>query len=146
MKMINLKKKGFTIVELVIVIAVIVVLAAVLIPTFSSIVKKSKIAADVQTVKNLNTIVVTEGTAIGGIKTAHDAIVAASNNGYDVTHISPTADGRTIAWDGTNYRFILLDNGELVFPKDNKVLAPSENIFVVRSVFVNPCLICVYSL
>lgn len=131
MKMINLKKKGFTIVELVIVIAVIVVLAAVLIPTFSSIVKKSKIAADVQTVRNLNTIVVTEGTAIGGIKTAHDAIVAASNNGYDVTHISPTADGRTIAWDGTNYRFILLDNGELVFPKDNKALAPSENIFVV---------------
>ena len=34
-------KKGFTIVELVIVIAVIVVLAAVLIPTFASIIKKA---------------------------------------------------------------------------------------------------------
>ena len=33
-------KKGFTIVELVIVIAVIAILAAVLIPTFSNLVKK----------------------------------------------------------------------------------------------------------
>ncbi|MGM9683101.1 MAG: type IV pilin protein, partial [Eubacteriales bacterium] len=32
----NTKKKGFTIVELVIVIAVIAILAAVLIPTFTS--------------------------------------------------------------------------------------------------------------
>ena len=35
-------KKGFTIVELVIVIAVIGILAAVLIPTFSGIVEKAK--------------------------------------------------------------------------------------------------------
>ena len=35
-------KKGFTIVELVIVIAVIAILAAVLIPTFSNLVKKSQ--------------------------------------------------------------------------------------------------------
>ena len=34
------RKKGFTIVELVIVIAVIAVLAAVLIPTFSSLIQK----------------------------------------------------------------------------------------------------------
>ena len=41
-------KKGFTIVELVIVIAVIAILAAVLIPTFSSLIKKAKISADTQ--------------------------------------------------------------------------------------------------
>ena len=35
-------KKGFTIVELVIVIAVIAILAGVLIPTFSGIVKNAK--------------------------------------------------------------------------------------------------------
>ena len=37
----NLRKKGFTIVELVIVIAVIAILSAVLIPTFSSLIKKA---------------------------------------------------------------------------------------------------------
>ena len=36
-----MKKKGFTIVELVIVIAVIAILAAVLIPTFSSVIDKA---------------------------------------------------------------------------------------------------------
>ena len=43
-------KKGFTIVELVIVIAVIAILAAVLIPTFSGIVKKANLSADQQAV------------------------------------------------------------------------------------------------
>ena len=36
------KKKGFTIVELVIVIAVVGILSAVLIPTFSNLIEKAK--------------------------------------------------------------------------------------------------------
>ncbi|MBE7062120.1 MAG: prepilin-type N-terminal cleavage/methylation domain-containing protein, partial [Clostridiales bacterium] len=48
-------KKGFTIVELVIVIAVIAILAAVLIPTFSSVVRKSRLSADQQAVRQMNT-------------------------------------------------------------------------------------------
>ena len=45
-------KKGFTIVELVIVIAVIAILAAVMIPTFSGIVEKAKNSAALQEVTN----------------------------------------------------------------------------------------------
>ena len=41
----NTKKRGFTIVELVIVIAVIAILASVLIPTFSGVVTKAKESA-----------------------------------------------------------------------------------------------------
>ena len=44
----NNKKKGFTIVELVIVIAVIGILSAVLIPTFSNVTKKAREAAKSQ--------------------------------------------------------------------------------------------------
>ncbi|MGN1235725.1 MAG: type II secretion system protein, partial [Christensenellaceae bacterium] len=40
------KRRGFTIIELVIVIAVIAVLMAVLIPTFVTLVKKSKLSND----------------------------------------------------------------------------------------------------
>ena len=50
------KKRGFTIVELLIVIAVISILAAVLIPTFSGIVKKARISAKTQTAQSINKI------------------------------------------------------------------------------------------
>ncbi len=53
MKKIN--KKAFTIVELVIVIAVMAVLAAVLIPTFSGIIKNSKLRADESELSAINT-------------------------------------------------------------------------------------------
>ena len=48
----NTKKRGFTIVELVIVIAVIAILASVLIPTFSNIVTKAKKTAALQDARN----------------------------------------------------------------------------------------------
>ena len=48
-------KKGFTIVELVIVIAVIAILSAVLIPTFGGITTKAQEAARDQDAKNLYT-------------------------------------------------------------------------------------------
>lgn len=44
----NLSKKGFTIVELVIVIAVIAILAAVLIPTFNSVINKANESSAMQ--------------------------------------------------------------------------------------------------
>ena len=50
--MLNKIKKGFTIVELVIVIAVIAILAGVLIPTFSSITKNAKQSAAMQQARN----------------------------------------------------------------------------------------------
>lgn len=47
----NTKKRGFTIVELVIVIAVIAILASVLIPTFSNVVEAAKKSSALQDVR-----------------------------------------------------------------------------------------------
>ena len=47
-------KRGFTIVELIIVIAVIAILAAVLIPTFSNLINQANEAVDESLVRNLN--------------------------------------------------------------------------------------------
>lgn len=56
----KLNKKGFTIVELVIVIAVIAILAAVLIPTFSGVIKKANENAALQEVKSAYTTYLSE--------------------------------------------------------------------------------------
>lgn len=53
-------KKGFTIVELVIVIAVIAILAAVLIPTFTSVTKNARKSAALQEATSALTVVLTE--------------------------------------------------------------------------------------
>ena len=51
----NTKKRGFTIVELVIVIAVIAILAAVLIPTFKNVIDSANKSKAMQTARNAYT-------------------------------------------------------------------------------------------
>lgn len=76
--MLNKIKKGFTIVELVIVIAVIAILAGVLIPTFSSVTKNAKQSAAMQQAKNAMeaTLVLTGGSYTDGT----DFLVAEGEN------------------------------------------------------------------
>ena len=86
-------RKGFTIVELVIVIAVIAILAAVLIPTFSGLIRKAKISADTQLCKNMNTSLSAaeaEGKEIGNINDVIDILYDA---GYVLANLNPSAEG-----------------------------------------------------
>ena len=55
---INKNKKGFTLTELIIVIVIIGILAAVLIPSLSSYIKKAKTSKDIQNAKNMNNILI----------------------------------------------------------------------------------------
>ncbi|MBQ7445770.1 MAG: prepilin-type N-terminal cleavage/methylation domain-containing protein [Clostridia bacterium] len=59
----KLNKKGFTIVELVIVIAVIAILAAVLIPTFATVIQKANESAALQAARNAYTEIMAVTTA-----------------------------------------------------------------------------------
>ena len=109
-------KRGFTIMELVIVIAVIAVLAAVLIPTFANITERANTSADTQTVKNLNTILISEETLGNKPATMAEALAVAESGGYKVENLTPTGDGNHIVWLKERNRFALLDeNGELVY-------------------------------
>ena len=102
-------KKGFTIVELVIVIAIIAILAAVLIPTFASLVRKANVSADTQLVRNLNMAVeIEKASSSAKHETMHDALMTAQDAGYDVDTIVAKS-GYNIAWDSKNDRFVLVD-------------------------------------
>lgn len=69
-------KKGFTIVELVIVIAVIAILAAVLIPTFTTVTANARASAALSTAKNAQTAVL--GNSEGSMPEL--TLVAVSND------------------------------------------------------------------
>ncbi len=85
----NTKKKGFTIVELVIVIAVIAVLAAVLIPTFTGVVKSANVSAAMQTARIAWANYIAE--AEGGQIPQDGRIVVNSNGGpYNFYMVSGT--------------------------------------------------------
>lgn len=110
----KLKKKGFTIVELVIVIAVIAILAAVLIPTFANLINKANIAADTAVVKNLNTVLIANGTTDGKNVTMTEALKDAENAGYTVEKLTPMSTG-DILWDEENDQFVLIDSDHTVY-------------------------------
>ena len=73
-------KKGFTIVELVIVIAVIAILAAVLIPTFTTLVDRAKRTADLQECKSAYTQMLTQEEYFGSKEAAKRAVFVGGND------------------------------------------------------------------
>ena len=132
-------KKGFTIVELVIVIAVIAILAAVLIPNISRLVRKANESSDIQLIRNMNTAMQVE--SVGGANhydTAHGAITVAAAAGYDLTKIALSDKENTILWDEENQCFAYLRKGESKpeyvpnSKKDNND-TPSEKLWKVET-------------
>ena len=97
-------KKGFTIVELVIVIAVIAILAAVLIPTFSNVIKKAKTSADIQACRQMNEYLAVNEVLEG--KTIKDAIDAFAEGGMSAKNYKPLTAGCYYFWDNVANRVV----------------------------------------
>lgn len=110
-------EKGFTIVELVIVIAVVAVLAGVLIPTFSAIVKNANVSADTQAVRNMNVTLsaeVAEGSPPAG---GHELIVLLEENGF--SQFRPQTKFYTFYWLKNDNVIILADEDDgPVYPEE----------------------------
>ena len=117
----NTTRKAFTIVELVIVIAIIAVLAAVLVPTFVSIVHMAKVSNDTQLIRNLNTILQVDRASGNDHPTMQSALDAAQEAGYDIGKINKNAAAENeILWDSQNDMFCYLtESGIDYIPESN---------------------------
>ncbi len=110
-------KKGFTIVELVIVIAVIAILAAVLIPTFINLTKKANESADIQACRQMNTQLAINEVLKG--KSITEVHAALKSGGMDTENYTPLVEGHYFFWDSKLNRILYMD-------ADDKVLYPEE--------------------
>lgn len=102
-------KNGFTIVEIVIVIAVIAILAAVLIPTFANIIKKANQSVDEQLVNNLNKILTTEEAINGKNLFMHEAVLDLKEYGYELDALKMSDSDFELVWDQRVDRFVIIE-------------------------------------
>ena len=142
MKFNKKNKKGFTIVELVIVLAVIGILTAILVPTFVNLVNNAQRAENQTFVKNLNTQMAVlendptykikdeetgEDIIIGGENhTMYDAIIDAKEIGHDVEKLTPV-NNNEIIWDSVANRFAIVTSAfDPANPTDKSTVVYSD--------------------
>ena len=121
-------KKGFTIVELVIVIAVIAILAAVLIPTFSNLIKKANQSSDIQLIRNLNNAV---AAAAKENITIAEAIAAAATFDIAVDDIEAKAKGNKILWDDVAKVFCYLNGDTVEYISNVATAGTGANLWII---------------
>lgn len=114
------KKRGFTIVELIIVIAVIAILAAVLIPTFSNLISRANESVDIQAARNMNTFLAT-AKYTDGVNSILDVYDIFEGSGFKVENYSPLYKGRHYYYDiGYNQILYVDDGGTVLYPEEHK--------------------------
>ena len=119
MKKLTSKKRGFTIVELVIVIAVIAILAAVLIPTFTNVVQSAKNSAVQMDLRNAYSQYVVEVTDAEKSPVGNDKLLFKySVNGSDVYY--KYSNGKYIVVTaGENSKYTVDTTGYALYPDTN---------------------------
>ena len=130
-------KKGFTIVELLIVIAVIAILATTLMPTFGNVIYRAQQAKDIQTVKNMNTALMIYSATMADepmnslIQDMDDVLAALAEAGYDTEdELTPVCKDHSFYWHKTSGQIAYVDEREgafdLVYPENILDFPPSK--------------------
>lgn len=112
-----IRNKGFTLVELVIVIAVIAILAAVLVPTFSNVVENANVSSDKSLVRNINNVLEIKGSLnqLPNDKTELKKVLKE----YGINETKNKAKNHFIFWSKSQNMFFIwgIKEQEIIFPE-----------------------------
>lgn len=114
-------KRAFTITELVIVIAVVAILAAVLIPTFAGVIDKANMSVDQQAVRDMNLALV-NANIDGSVEVLSDALEVLEEAGMDAKNYKALASGYDFVWVKSINRVLYVEK------ETNKVVYPEEYV------------------
>ncbi len=111
------KKKGFTLVELLVVIAILAILATVSVIGYLSFTEKANKSVDEQLCTQYNTLLAGEAVENPDI-TLGDFIVLVEENGINSNYFKTSSKSYVFAYDQKNLRTVLLDkdSGDILFP------------------------------
>ena len=118
-KMVKKLKRAFTITELVIVIAVIAILAAVLIPTFTSLINKANQSSDQSAVRNMN-LALQNAEVDGELETLSEALAILEEAGMNAQNYSTLVKNTAFVWVRSINRVLYVNT------KDYSVIYPEE--------------------
>lgn len=116
-------KKGFTIVELVIVIAVIAILAGVLIPTFAVVIDNARKSAAYSNCRNAMTTVISD-SEYGQVE---EGTIFVSGEYYAVFENSKLGEATKFEWSNSNECEITVGSKEATFSKGSNDISLSES-------------------
>ena len=122
------KKRGFTIIELVIVVTVIAILSAVLIPTFAGIIKKSRLSADQQAVRNINLeLAAADDADLASLETVEAYL---EELGLTIENYAPISKDYRLAYSASLKKVVLInDANKIVYPAEYA----NENVTVEKT-------------
>ncbi|MBQ2944978.1 MAG: prepilin-type N-terminal cleavage/methylation domain-containing protein [Clostridia bacterium] len=113
----KINKKCFTLVEIVITIAVIAIIAAIAIPACADLINKANLSIDIQTVKQINAVL--EMCDEGDIENAADVKIECLRNGIGKAIYQPKSDGY-------DFHYIKSENCVILVDKNMKTVEPEE--------------------
>ena len=112
-------KKGFTLVELLVVIAIVAILATVAVIGYTSFTKKADISNDTVIAKELTTLI--QATDINDpVENFDDVMSVLYANGFYLANLNTKTEGCFFVWDSANNQILLVDgkdNFNVIFPE-----------------------------
>ena len=127
--MVKKLKRAFTITELVIVIAVIAILAAVLIPTFTSLINKANQSSDQSAVRNMN-LALQNAEAEGRPSGVAEALEILNEYGMDAQQYKALASGRKFVYSVNENRVLYVTDDYMIeYPEEYAGKYYDESIY-----------------